>query len=56
MASTTSLPKTIRAVVFKAPFHVVVEDVPVPQIEESTDAILKVSATALCGSDLVSCF
>ena len=47
------LPETMRAVVFNGPFDVEVVDKPVPKILETTDAILKVSATALCGSDLV---
>jgi hypothetical protein len=47
------LPETMRAVVFNGPFEVEVVDKPVPKILEKTDAILKVSATALCGSDLV---
>ncbi|KAH8656289.1 chaperonin 10-like protein [Ilyonectria robusta] len=42
----------MRAVVFKGPFQVDVVTKPVPQIREPTDAILKVSSTALCGSDL----
>ena len=49
-----SVPETMRAVVFKGDFEVAVEDRPVPKIREVTDAILKVSSTALCGSDLVS--
>ena len=50
----TTIPETMRAVVFKAPFEVSVEDKPVPIIQEPTDTILKVSSTALCGTDLVS--
>ncbi|KAF5572233.1 s-(hydroxymethyl)glutathione dehydrogenase [Fusarium pseudocircinatum] len=42
----------MRAVVFKGPWKIVVEDRPVPKIEKPTDVILKVSKTALCGSDL----
>ncbi|KAL2796301.1 chaperonin 10-like protein [Aspergillus keveii] len=45
-------PATMRAVVFKAPFEVAVEDRPYPKLQHSTDAILKVTSTALCGSDL----
>ena len=44
----------MRAVVFKGPFEVEVVTKPIPQIQQPTDAILKVSCTALCGSDLVS--
>jgi len=32
--------------------EVAVEDRPYPQIQKPTDAILKVTSTALCGSDL----
>ncbi|EME38080.1 hypothetical protein DOTSEDRAFT_75968 [Dothistroma septosporum NZE10] len=47
-----SKPTTMRAVVFKGDYNVVVEDRPYPQLKNPTDAILKVSSTALCGSDL----
>jgi len=46
-------PETMRAVVFNRPFEVEVMDKPVPKILVPTDAVIKVSATALCGSDLV---
>ena len=42
----------MRAVVFKEPHVVAVEDRPIPQIEEPTDVIVKVIYTALCGSEL----
>lgn len=45
-------PKTMRAVVFKEPYKVAVEDRPVPTLKNPTDAILRVTSTALCGSDL----
>ncbi|KAH7202975.1 chaperonin 10-like protein [Fusarium oxysporum] len=45
-------PKSMRAVVFKGPYQVAVEDRPYPQIRKPTDAVLKVTSTALCGSDL----
>jgi threonine dehydrogenase-like Zn-dependent dehydrogenase len=47
-----SLPKTMRAVVLKGDYEVAVEDRPVPTIKNPTDVILKVTSTALCGSDL----
>ena len=40
---------TMRAVVFKGPYKVVVEDRPIPQIKDQTDIIVKVIYTALCG-------
>jgi len=45
-------PSTMRAVVLKGDYKVAVEDRPYPKIQKPTDAILKVSSTALCGSDL----
>ena len=40
---------TMKAVVFKEPRVVVVEDRPLPKIKEPTDIIVKVIYTALCG-------
>ncbi|KAK3644341.1 hypothetical protein LTR56_005433 [Elasticomyces elasticus] len=45
-------PKTMRAVVLKGDYKVAVEDRPYPTLQQPTDAILKVTSTALCGSDL----
>ncbi len=42
----------MRVVVMTAPGQVHVEDRPEPQIIEPTDAILRLSATCICGSDL----
>ena len=42
----------MRAVRWKAPRTVSVDDVDNPTIQEPTDAIIKVTATAICGSDL----
>jgi threonine dehydrogenase-like Zn-dependent dehydrogenase len=42
----------MKAVVFKGPKHVVLEDRPVPTVQDPTDIIVKVSYTALCGSEL----
>ncbi|KAJ9668188.1 hypothetical protein H2201_001617 [Coniosporium apollinis] len=43
---------TMRAVVFKGPGKVVLEDRPIPKIQDPTDIIVKVKNTALCGSEL----
>ncbi|EOD51673.1 putative alcohol dehydrogenase protein [Neofusicoccum parvum UCRNP2] len=43
---------TMRAVVFKGPGKVALEDRPVPKIQDSTDIVVKVEYTALCGSEL----
>ena len=42
----------MKAVVYKAPFQVAVEDVPEPRIEAPSDVIVKVTTTNICGSDL----
>lgn len=42
----------MRALTWHAPKDVRVEDVPDPVIQEPTDAIIKVTSTAICGSDL----
>ena len=42
----------MKALVFHAPKMVAVDDAPDPKIEHPRDAILKVTATAICGSDL----
>jgi len=45
-------PITMNAVILKGKLKVEVEQRPVPQIQESTDVIVKVRYTALCGSEL----
>lgn len=40
---------TMRAVVFKGPYKVDVEERPVPKIQDPKDIIVKVTYTALCG-------
>jgi S-(hydroxymethyl)glutathione dehydrogenase/alcohol dehydrogenase len=42
----------MKALVFHRPGHVEVNDVKDPRIEQPEDVILKVTATAICGSDL----
>jgi len=42
----------MRAVVYKGPFKVDVEDVPDPRIEHPNDVIVRVTSTCICGSDL----
>jgi threonine dehydrogenase-like Zn-dependent dehydrogenase len=42
----------MRAVVYEGPRHMRVSTVPDPRIEAPDDLILKVTATAICGSDL----
>jgi threonine dehydrogenase-like Zn-dependent dehydrogenase len=42
----------MKAVRWMGPRKVSVDDVPDPSLQEPTDAIIKVTATAICGSDL----
>ncbi|ROW12346.1 hypothetical protein VMCG_00260 [Cytospora schulzeri] len=42
----------MKAVVFDGPHMVSIQDRPVPKLQNSTDIIVKVHATALCGSEL----
>ncbi|KZZ99331.1 Alcohol dehydrogenase superfamily, zinc-type [Moelleriella libera RCEF 2490] len=42
----------MQAVVFEGPFHVSVKERPLPHLQDSRDVIIKVGATALCGSEL----
>jgi glutathione-independent formaldehyde dehydrogenase len=42
----------MRAVVWKGPRQIAVENVPDPKIEDATDAIIRLTTTAICGSDL----
>ncbi len=42
----------MRAVTWQGKRHVSVEEVPDPRIEQPTDAIVKITSTNICGSDL----
>ena len=42
----------MRAVVYKGPFEVAVENVPDPTIQHPNDVIVKVTSSCICGSDL----
>lgn len=42
----------MKAVVYKEPYEVAVEEVEDPRIEDPTDVVIKVTSTAICGSDL----
>ncbi|MEF8774550.1 MAG: zinc-dependent alcohol dehydrogenase family protein [Halobacteriales archaeon] len=42
----------MRAAVFQAPGEITVEEVPKPELERPTGAIVRVTHTAICGSDL----
>ncbi|MGW9521978.1 glutathione-independent formaldehyde dehydrogenase [Streptomyces diastaticus] len=42
----------MKAVVYKEPFKVAVEQVEDPRIQDPTDALVRITSTAICGSDL----
>jgi len=42
----------MKAVVYKKPFEVAVEDVPDPKILHPNDAIVRITSSCICGSDL----
>ena len=42
----------MRAVVYKGPFEVAVENVPDPSIQHPNDVIVKITSSCICGSDL----
>ena len=42
----------MRAVVYKGPFEVAVENVPDPEIKHPNDVIVKITSSCICGSDL----
>ncbi len=42
----------MRAVVYKGPFEVAVENVPDPTLQHPNDVIVKITSSCICGSDL----
>jgi glutathione-independent formaldehyde dehydrogenase len=42
----------MRAVVYQEPFTIEVQDVPDARIEDPTDVLVRITSTAICGSDL----
>jgi len=42
----------MKAVVYKEPFKVAVENVPDPKIQHPNDAIVRITSSCICGSDL----
>src|SRR5690606_11866644 len=47
-----SMEITMKAVVFHGVGDIRLEDVPEPQLQEPTDAIVRLTASAICGTDL----
>ncbi|MBP2650841.1 MAG: theronine dehydrogenase-like Zn-dependent dehydrogenase [Firmicutes bacterium] len=44
--------KTMKALVYHGPGKISLDDVPIPTIKKPTDVILKVTLSAICGSDI----
>jgi glutathione-independent formaldehyde dehydrogenase len=42
----------MKAVVYKKPYEVAVEEVPDPELQHPGDVIVRITSTAICGSDL----
>ncbi|MFJ8957777.1 glutathione-independent formaldehyde dehydrogenase [Lentzea sp. NPDC102401] len=42
----------MKAVVYKKPYEVAVEEVPDPELQHPNDVIVRITSTAICGSDL----
>ena len=42
----------MRAVVYRKPFEVAVEDVPEPKMEHPNDVLVRITSSCICGSDL----
>ena len=42
----------MKAVVYKEPFSVAVEEVEDAKIQDPTDVLIRITSTAICGSDL----
>lgn len=42
----------MKAVIVKKPFELNIEDIPVPEIENDTDVVIKVTFGGICGSDI----
>ncbi|KAF2114869.1 hypothetical protein BDV96DRAFT_86960 [Lophiotrema nucula] len=47
-----ALNATMRGVVYNSPYNMTVENLPMPTIINQTDAIVRITTSALCGSDL----
>lgn len=51
-STIAGIPETMRAVRMRAPGEVVVDTIPVPRVVKPTDAVIKLDAACICGSDL----
>ncbi|MCD4557591.1 zinc-binding dehydrogenase [Schaalia sp. lx-100] len=49
---SVTIPEEMKAVIMRAPGDVVVEKVPVPRVVKAGDAVIRLAAACICGSDL----
>ncbi|KUI64099.1 putative zinc-type alcohol dehydrogenase-like protein YbdR [Cytospora mali] len=52
MSNDAMVERTMKAVIFDGPYKVSIQDRPIPKLRSGKDIIVKVQATALCGSEL----
>jgi len=52
MSQVGTITETMKATVYKGAFDVAIEEFPVPKVEHPEDAVIKITTTAICGSDL----
>jgi L-iditol 2-dehydrogenase len=50
-SQSQSLPLTMRAAVMQKPYHITIEEMPIPEIGDD-EVLVKVMAVGICGSDL----
>ena len=50
--SETVRTKTMKALVYDGPGKIKLKDVPLPKIEKTTDVLVKILKTTICGTDL----
>ena len=46
------IPQKMRAVLMRAPGDVVIDEIDVPRVVKPTDAVIRLEAACICGSDL----
>ena len=51
-SAAPDIPQKMRAVLMRAPGDVVIDEIDVPRVIKPTDAVIKLDAACICGSDL----
>ena len=44
--------ETMKALVFKEPWKIDLEEVPIPRVKEKNQVLIKITAFGICGSDI----